>query len=575
LDNTTHTSRSRRFSLRRGAILLTAAWALPLAVGVMALSVEFGSAVLIRSQLQTVADEAALAAAETIGFVPRHGSDGPTNSPEVQLGLWCTEDRTFRPITTAEHDAGVTPNAVRAKVIRETGTQPVVAVNGSAGRLRETLPRWSATDSAEAVAALAPRDIVLVVSLAGAMNDDSNPCRQDDPRSSEAVQHLFDDLGFGPYPGASGTLGQAWGIAESEDAYAALTADDGPLAGDSVAPAYRIHGTDGEVTRRHKAYAAIIDRQIARLMPAAVPAPDSAVNFAYWEKYLDYVVRPSSFQNEIGYRTYTQFLLDQGRDLQVVPGRYSALSVHGPDCPRHEETVAGRTFSFPPRTEPMHSTRRALIHTIGAIARQNASIPDSGGRDRVSVISFDSLFGGGPIVRQSLTDDYEAAMIACTQLQAAGDKGASNAVEAGLLAASNHLQAAEPQGRGWPDRQCVVILVAGQTPDAFVSPRSEIDASIADDPLPGFFENAQFNGGAHHVNGPLLQARRMGQDGWRVSAVGVGRRIDADFLNRLTRMGTDATDSEAPRAEVPQRYEQHLTESFERILADRQVHLVQ
>jgi len=42
---------------------------------------------------------------------------------------------------------------------------------------------------------------------------------------------------------------------------------------------YRITSNDSEAVRKQKAYSWIIDYQIARVMPNARPAPDSATNY--------------------------------------------------------------------------------------------------------------------------------------------------------------------------------------------------------------------------------------------------------------------------------------------------------
>ena len=67
----------------------------------------------------------------------------------------------------------------------------------------------------------------------------------------------------------------------TKHAYAGLTKDNGPLARNSVPEKYRIQHSDTELARKRKAYSAIIDFQIAEVMPKAKPAPDSAANYDY------------------------------------------------------------------------------------------------------------------------------------------------------------------------------------------------------------------------------------------------------------------------------------------------------
>ena len=113
------------------------------------------------------------------------------------------------------------------------------------------------------------------------------------------------------------------------------------------------------------------DGRAAWLMPDAKPSPDSAENYGYWEKYLDYIIGsgvggsaqtvPASYRNKIGYATYVQFMLDHGRDLKPAGIRYVPLSRHSPDCPWHLEETAGGTFRFPPRTQPIPYKRSHLL----------------------------------------------------------------------------------------------------------------------------------------------------------------------------------------------------------------------
>src|SRR5262249_28293066 len=72
--------------------------------------------------------------------------------------------------------------------------------------------------------------------------------------------------------------------------YAALTSDVGPLSLPTVPAAYRILPTDNEAQRKVKGYSWIIDNQLAVIMPNAKPTPDSTQNYAYYEKYLDYIM---------------------------------------------------------------------------------------------------------------------------------------------------------------------------------------------------------------------------------------------------------------------------------------------
>ena len=147
---------------------------------------------------------------------------------------------------------------------------------------------------------------------------------------------------------------------------------------------------------------------------------------------------PQGFRNQIGYRTFVQFLMDFARDLKPDGKSLVMLSTNSPHCPWHSETTPAGNFSFPPRAQPEHAARRALIAAMKIVDDHNKNIPDKSQRDWVSVVTFDTLSSGGPNIAQPLTGDYQSAMLACTKLQACGDIGATTATESGLLTASNH-----------------------------------------------------------------------------------------------------------------------------------------
>jgi hypothetical protein len=495
---------------RRRAASGVLIFVLPLVLGAVVLAADVGYVVLVRSQLQVAADSSVGGAAAKLGMSPRrvvrearqgalrhalHGRQVQVDDDDVETGRWDADKRIFVP-------SGAQGNAVRVTARRDE--------TNADSRLPRAA-RWFNSMffdmSASAVAVASPRDIVFVVDLSGSMNDDSEPCRAsgfprnppagagetpafDGPRLPRAIrmQQLFDDFGFGTYPGELESIGRLAGASDKEYTYAELTENGGPLTEDWIPPRYRIHDEDDEFQRKRKCYSALIDLRIAHIMPVARPSPDSLANYEYWEKYLDYVIRPDkavnqhadgggsadgsrvgrgrlpprqdrdqigSFGNspeettiprfgwggrettpelriahgpenwhsQIGYLTYLQFMLDFGRDLKPDGRRYVPLSRYSSDCPWHEEMTAGGEFPFPPRTQPMHSVRRALIAALATVARRNAGIEDLGQADRVSIVTFDSLTGGGPVVEQPLTADYRRAMRTCSRLQAVGDRG--------------------------------------------------------------------------------------------------------------------------------------------------------
>ena len=111
-------------------------------------------------------------------------------------------------------------------------------------------------------------------------------------------------------------------------------------------------------------------------------------------------------------------MMYNGRDRKPDGVNYTPLSQYSPDCPWHTEDTAGGTFSFPPREQPTHAARRAIIAAIDLIKQRNENIADMDQRDWVSIVTFDKITGGGPQVPVPLTGDYDAAMQACPRLQA-------------------------------------------------------------------------------------------------------------------------------------------------------------
>src|SRR5262249_18848367 len=150
---------------------------------------------------------------------------------------------------------------------------------------------------------------------------------------------------------------------------------------------------------------------------------------------------PSTYRNQLGYRTYAQFMMDFGRDLKPRNTRLTPLSTNAPDCPMHTESTAGGSFQFPPREQPMHPVRRALIAGLQVVKERNDIVPSPTQRDYVSVVSYDFNDGSNkPILRQTLTTDYVSAMKSCLKMQAVGDKGMSTATETGLIEARKHIK---------------------------------------------------------------------------------------------------------------------------------------
>jgi len=281
---------------------------------------------------------------------------------------------------------------------------------------------------------------------------------------------------------------------------------------------------------------------------------------------------PYGYRNWIGYTTYVQFMMDHGRDLRPVGGQYVPLSRYSRDCPWHSESTAGGTFSFPPREQPTHAARRALIAALQVVKERNEGIQNPTQRDWVSIIAFDSLSGGGPVIEQPLTADYHLAMEACTRLQAVGDKGASTATEAGLVTARQHLASQDEGGQGRRSTNKVVVLLTDGVPNLYVSDPSEIRQYIAESDSNDFYNN-----GAWWLDAPLMQSMQIQEAGWQLFPVGVGLGTDYDFMDRMARSGGTASDDglSVRGSGNPAEYERRLAEIFEEIITNPKVRLVQ
>ncbi len=113
---------------RQAAVLVLAALLMILMVGMIAFAMDIGYIVLVRSQLQTAADSAAMAAAAVMGGEPGSalktarqyaayhtagGENVQLAEDDVELGVWDQKTRTFVPLDQAG-------NAVRVTARRET-----------------------------------------------------------------------------------------------------------------------------------------------------------------------------------------------------------------------------------------------------------------------------------------------------------------------------------------------------------------------------------------------------------------------------------------------------------------------
>jgi hypothetical protein len=441
--------------------------------------------------------------------------------------------------------------------------------------------------TASAVALSNPRDICFVVDLSGSMNDDTSAgwngngtfSGQYAAVYSQMMQDVYSNFGFGTYPGATQSFGQNVGVSS----LTALMATNGPLSKTSVTvlgipisipSTYRIKSSDSSSARKVKAFRWVIDKQVATIMPNAKPAPNSSntASRAYWTDYLNAV---DSNNSVIGYRSYVQYMMENGRDQKPgTSGNYTQLSVLSPNCPYHNESTAGGTFSFPPAEQPTHAARRSVIAGLQEVKLKNTSISDSNQKDWVSIVTYDKNTNVSTIVPLlGLTSNYDSAMQACTKMQAVGQNGNSTATESGLAAGYNLIKPASQGGTGRENTQKVVVLLTDGMANLYSSSSSTISNYMNSNP------SSDFYGGSSNTasNAALMQAAMMNSGKWKMFPVPLGLGADQGFMDRMARMGGTADDNgqAATSSGDPSAYEAELTNIFKQIVDNPQVRLVQ
>ena len=572
---------TKKMNNRRGAVAVLAAVMFVVLLGMIAFAVDIGYIGLARTQLQTAADSAALAAAGSSGkseaeivqtaqdFANANMAAGrhiQLNSNDVKFGSWDASSGTFTP--TASGQIGT---AVRVTV--RTDAASGGETNLFFGRL---FGLRSVAQEASAIATVNPRDIAFVVDLSGSMNYDTNPDMSS--ANSTLIQQVYDDFGFGSYPGVSqyagyGVIGSS-GYRWLDNLKSALTGDDykytpyytGKKRG------WRYYDADGrtvlsDATRTERTYAWVIEVQLGQnIMPAAMPPLDADSNYGYWKTYID------GNYSKLGYKSYVAFMMDNGRDRQPDGSNYTPLSTESAYCPMHGENVGGQSFDFPPREMPTHSCRRALIAAMQVIADRNANITDPNQRDWVSIITFDKINSKSPVVRLPLTGTYGDAMQACTKLQAASNYGASTGTQPGLSLAKEHIKPESQGGAGRERTNKIVVLLTDGKPNLYDLSYWDINNYKSENPSDNFYSS-----GNYAQNAALVLTSMMQQDNWNVYAAGVGGGCEYDFMDRLARLGSTAnTDGESPRGTAdPTAYEDVLKDIFEKIITNPKLRLVQ
>jgi hypothetical protein len=589
-------------SNRRAAVLVLAAILLVMMFAFLTFAIDLGYVTLTRTQLQNSADSLALAAAsfipndttkataEAMKFAALEQVGGVTLDPgsvTVDFGIWNGNSRVFT--------AGQAGNAVRVTLKRD-------ATHGGQIPLffAPVLGQKGVDCSAKSVAMTNPRDICFVVDLSGSMNDDTEPCWTTDQINSTfsstvgntIMQNVFSDLNFGTFPGTLQSVGQPLGVSTYNNLVTQLTNNM------SYSTTYRISSSDSSSTKKTKAYKWLIDYQLASIMPNALPTPNSgnAASLAYWTVYLDYVIYPQptgasssnaitglgnpqtssypgatsaavqAYRNQIGYRTYVQFMMDYGRDAQPPnAGQYTQLSYQSsyfqkkPD-PTPIDGVG--VMSFPPREMPTHAARRSIIAALQVIKERNANVSDSNERDWVSIMTFDKNTNASSYTPlHDLNWDYDQAMQDCTNMQAVGDNSSSTSTDSGLLAANRLLTT---KGRLYTDK--VVVLLTDGIPNL-----KDVNSTPPPSPLPPNWPS-DANQKAAMSEIYMMQAKK-----WRVYPVGIGMGCNYTFMDCAAVTGGTANASgQSPRGTGdPSQYERTLKNIFQNIINNPKARIVQ
>ena len=566
-------------------MVVLAAVMLVMLMGFIAFAVDIGYIGVVRTQLQTAADAAALAAAGNSGgsqaemvqtaqqFANANMAAGRNiqlNAGDVEFGSWDAGTKEFTSLSS-----GQVGTAVRVTVRTGAGSGGETAL--FFGRI---FGMSSLAQEASAIAAVNPRDIAFVVDLSGSMNDDTDPSYS--TSSPSLIQDVYDDFGFGSYPGNSQYAGQSLGIRNSSRWVNYLTKNGGPLRRASIPARYRVRSSDRSSVRRWKAYAWVMEVQLGDpntgIMPNMIPVPnaDNSANYNYWKKFID------QYRRKLSYKSYMELMMDEARDGKVK-GSYTPLSLKSSlcPCPMHTETVGGEAFSFPPSEMPTHAARRAMIAALQVIRDRNQTVSDTNQKDWVSIIAFDSI--SKETIMLPLTDNYNSAMQVCTELQANGWTG----TEAGMDLAYDHIKPENEGGVGRNNANKIIVLLTDGMPNkkrssitsTMINNYASDNASVWTDPDTGEEVNNWVTGGSYKnaKNAALMQTSMMQGDNWYAYAAGIGRGCDYDFMDRVARMGATANnEGQSPRgSDDPTEYEDVLKDIFERIITNPKLRLVQ
>jgi hypothetical protein len=589
----------------------------------VAFAVDIGWMGVVQNRLQVAADAAAMAAAGNL-----NAGAATARQKAQQIGGQNISVSQNSYVTLADGDIvfgtwNTTTNVFSA------GSAPPNAVQVTA---RQTVPLFFARvfglDScslrAQAIALANARDIAFVLDLSGSMNNDTeiwattainNAFNGYPTIGSDLMTDVFSDFGYGSYPGTLQHVAQGLPNAPNNDTSYTWLANTYLLNNNSVPSKYQVLRSDSNSTRKTKAYSWIIDYQLASIMPNAAPAPDSNSNLSYWTAYLDYIIKPrnslppnqnsfrldgagnpytdawpslgdssfSSYYNKLGYLTYVQFMMDYGWNKTVTGSTKVPLSRNSPYCPWRTDNnpqSPGYGLQFPPREQPTHATRLAVMAAIDQLALLNTGIAEAS-KDHVCVITFNTAAGCTIKYPLNTTScDYQAAKASLRDIQAVADDASSTASENGLILARNHLDPnVNPSGPRLSAAKFLIFLSDG-IPNIKSSSNTVINNWITNNPDGEWFTSGYYT---YERNATLMQIAQLKAVGWKVHSVGIGLGADKTLMDRLARgAGTAIKDPNNPNGPKispyaegnPADYQSRLTSIFSTIVGAPNVRLV-
>ena len=588
---------------RRGAILLLTVFLLVFLLGVIAFAVDIGYILLAKTQLQTAADSAALAAGATMGndqttsiatgkqFAGLNtvaGQHAIVASSDIVYGTWDTGSRTFTP---TQNGLG---NAVKVTARADNTTSGAVPLFFGA-----VFGQHSVDAQASAVATANPRDICFVVDLSSSMNDDTDPANTASINASypgvatQMMQKFFNDMNFGTYPGTSAKVGAPLG----GTAISSLTnTSSSPLLYKkkatilstyhyTVPSQYLIYVSgdgsgktaDSSTSRTQKAYSWVIDEQLGGksgaalaglgLMRNALPNLDSTNSsyYTYWKAYID------STPSNLGYLSYVAAFEPDGRDVAPFSGSslLSPMSVDAPYYVHHTESTDAGNYEFPAGEMPTHAARRSIISAIKVIMDRNQAIATTSQQDWVSIVTYYNQ--SHVSIAHNLDTDYNGAINAACTLQACGVSSSCTATETGLMQAITLLTT---QGRTNSNK--VVVLLTDGKPNLYSSSSGTISSYMLANP------NSNYSTSGTTMtaeNAALMQDSIIQGKNWMFFPILIGLEGDPSFMNQMYSIGkgrTTQTDTSPYLATGdPTNYETELKNLFNQIISTPKVRIVQ